>query len=74
MLIFGSVGIGPAPGFARVLVMVMPELGVSGLTSLGAEGVLPGRHIVNLLRVFKQFTHLIPSGQMLSSFKTYSPL
>jgi hypothetical protein len=42
--------------------------------SLGAEGVLPGRHIVSLLRVFKQFTHLIPSGQMVSSFKTYSPL
>jgi hypothetical protein len=42
--------------------------------TLGAEGVLPGRHIVSLLRVFKQFTHLIPSGQMLSSFKTYSPL
>ena len=42
--------------------------------ALGAEGVLPGRHIVSLLRVFKQFTHLIPSGQMLSSFKTYSPL
>jgi hypothetical protein len=30
--------------------------------TLGAEGVLPGRHIVSLLRVFKQFTHLIPSG------------
>jgi hypothetical protein len=29
---------------------------------------------LSLLRVFKQFTHLIPSGQMLSSFKTYSPL
>jgi hypothetical protein len=41
------------------------------LHSLGTEGVLPGRHIV---RVFKQFTHLIPSGQMLSSFKTCSPL
>jgi hypothetical protein len=27
--------------------------------SLGAEGVWPGRHIVGLLRVFKQFTHLI---------------
>ena len=45
----------------------------SGLT-LGAEGVLPGRHIVSLLRVFEQCTHLIPSEQMLSSFKTYSPL
>ena len=42
--------------------------------SLGAEGVLPGKHIVSLLRVFEQFTHLIPSEQMLSSFKTYSPL
>ena len=30
--------------------------------TLGAEGVLPGRHIVSLLRVFEQFTHLIPSG------------
>ena len=42
--------------------------------TLGAEGVLPSRHIVSLLRVFKQFTHLIPSGQMENSFKTYSPL
>jgi hypothetical protein len=42
--------------------------------ALGAEGVLPGRYIVSLLRVFEQFTHLIPSEQMLSSFKTYSPL
>ena len=24
--------------------------------TLGAEGVLPGRHIVSLLRVFEQFT------------------
>ena len=35
---------------------------ISDGNSLGAEGVLPGRHIVSLLRVFKQFTHLIPSG------------
>jgi CO dehydrogenase/acetyl-CoA synthase delta subunit len=47
---------------------------VREVLTLGAEGVLPGRHIVSLVRVFKQFTHLIPSGQMLSSFKTYSPL
>jgi hypothetical protein len=32
------------------------------LFTLGAEGVLPGRHIVSLLRVIKQFTHLIPGG------------
>jgi hypothetical protein len=32
------------------------------LNPLGAEGVLPGRHIVSFLRVFKQFTHLIPRG------------
>ena len=25
--------------------------------TLGAEGVLPGRYIESLLRVFKQFTH-----------------
>jgi len=29
--------------------------------TLGAEGVLPGRHIESLLRVFKQFTHALPS-------------
>jgi len=29
--------------------------------SLGAEGVIPGRYIVSLLRVFKQFTHTLPS-------------
>jgi len=29
--------------------------------SLGAEGVLPGGHIESLLRVFKQFTHTLPS-------------
>jgi hypothetical protein len=38
------------------------ECFVEDLLPLGAEGVLPGRHIVSLLRVFKQFTHLIPSG------------
>jgi hypothetical protein len=48
------------------------ELDLEDLLALGAEGVLPGRYIVSLLRVFKQFTHPIPSGQMLSSFKTYS--
>jgi hypothetical protein len=51
-----------------------PGKGLISVQSLGAEGVLPGRHIESLLRVFKQFAHLIPSGQMLSSFKTYSPL
>src|SRR5258707_7716492 len=30
--------------------------------TLGAEGVLPGRHIESFLRVFKQFTHSLPSG------------
>jgi len=29
--------------------------------TLGAEGVLPGRYIESLLRVFKQFTHTLPS-------------
>jgi len=33
---------------------------LSGHT-LGAEGVIPGRYIVSLLRVFKQFTHTLPS-------------
>ena len=29
---------------------------------LGAEGVLPGRHIESFLRVFKQFTLILPMG------------
>jgi len=29
--------------------------------TLGAEGVIPGRYIVSFLRVFKQFTHTLPS-------------
>ena len=33
-----------------------------GTLSLGAEGVLPGRYIESLLRVFNQFTHTLPSG------------
>jgi len=29
--------------------------------TLGAEGVIPGRYIESFLRVFKQFTHTLPS-------------
>jgi len=32
------------------------------LKTLGAEEVLPNRYIESLLRVFKQFTHTLPSG------------
>ena len=32
--------------------------------SLGAEGVLPGRQIESLLRVFKQFTLNLPRGEL----------
>ena len=32
--------------------------------SLGAEGVLPSRHIESFLRVFKQFTHSLPSRKL----------
>jgi hypothetical protein len=32
------------------------------LITLGAEGVIPGRYIESFLRVFKQFTHTLPSG------------
>ena len=44
--------------FVRLLLLGV-ELG--WLASLGAEGVIPGRYIVSLLRVFKQFTHTLPS-------------
>ena len=40
---------------------VDPVLDYVESVTLGAEGVLPGRHFVSLLRVFKQFTYLIPS-------------
>jgi hypothetical protein len=65
----------------RTLSLVMPSGNllvrlprIRRCLTLGAGGVLPGRHIVSLLRVFEQFTHLISSGQILSSFETYSPL
>ena len=45
-----------------------------GGDTLGAEGVLPGRHIESFLRVFKQFTHTIPRGQMVGKFSIYPPL
>ena len=35
----------------------------SSSDTLGAEGVLPDRHIENFLRIFKQFTHTLPRGQ-----------
>ena len=31
------------------------------MLTLGREGVLPGGYIESLLRVFKQFTHTLPS-------------
>ena len=34
---------------------------VTGDITLGAEGVLPSRHIESFLRVFKQFIHNLPS-------------
>jgi hypothetical protein len=46
--------------FERII--ASSEIGEEDIVTLGAEGVLPGRHIVSLLRVFKQFTRLIPSG------------
>jgi len=42
--------------------------------SLGAGGVLPGGYIESFLRVFKQFTHTLPRGQMVGKFSMYSPL
>ena len=34
--------------------------------ALGAEGVIPSRQIEGFLRDFKQFTHNIPSGQIVN--------
>ena len=45
----------------NVHIIDLPVTGASdgnlGSKSLGAEGVLPGRHIESFLRVFKHFTH-----------------
>jgi len=45
---------------------------VNQLLSLGAEGVLPGGYIESLLRVFKQLTHILPSGEKVGKFSMYS--
>ena len=45
-----------------------------GLLSLGAEGVLPSRHIESFLRVFKQLTHNLPSRQVVSYLSICPPL
>jgi len=51
------------------------DIGVGGDgLSLGAEGVLSGRPIESFYRVFKQFTHTVPRGQMVGKFSIYSPL
>jgi len=43
------------------LYFVDGENNPADLLTLGAEGVIPGRYIVSFLRVFKQFTHTLPS-------------
>ena len=42
--------------------------------TLGAEGVLPSRHIESFLRVFKQFTHTLPSRQVVGYLSICPPL
>ena len=44
------------------------------LLALGAEGVLPSRQIESFLRVFKQFTHNLPSRQVVSHLSICPPL
>ena len=42
--------------------------------TLGAEGVLPSRHIESFLRVFKQLTHNLSSRQVMSYLSICPPL
>ena len=42
--------------------------------TLGAEGALPSRHIESFLRVFKQFTHNLPSRQVVGCLSICLPL
>ena len=42
--------------------------------TLGAEGVLPSRQIESFLRVFKQFTHTLPSRQVVGYLSICPPL
>ena len=44
------------------------------MEALGAEGVLPSRHIEGFLRVFKQLTHNLPSRQVVSYLSICPPL
>ena len=44
------------------------------LYTLGAEGVLPSRHIESFLRVFKQLTHNLPSRQVVGYLSMCPPL
>ena len=44
------------------------------LLALGAEGVLPSRQIESFLRVFKQFTHTLPSRQVVGYLSICPPL
>ena len=37
--------------------------------TLGAEGVLPSRQIESFLRVFKQFTHNLPSRHVVAIYQ-----
>ena len=61
----------------RWVVISLVSLGTAGagpLMTLGAEGVLPGGYIKSLLRVFKQLTHILPSGEKVGKFSMYSLL
>ena len=44
------------------------------LDTLGAEGVLPSKHIESFLRVFKQFTQNLPSRQVVGYLSICLPL
>ena len=52
----------PEPRVERSGVGYVSVSDVDEFLTLGAGGVLPGRQIKSLLRVFKQFTHTLPTG------------
>ena len=60
-----------APSIGTLYVLVTSS---SPAVSLGAEGVLPSRHIESFLRVFKQLTHNLPSRQVVSYLSICPPL
>ncbi|KAF9784489.1 hypothetical protein BJ322DRAFT_1195087 [Thelephora terrestris] len=64
----------PTPVTEAQLFPLAPMNATREAFTLGADPYLPGRQIEGFLRVFQQFTQILPSGLIVNKFKTYPPL